>query len=679
MKRFLIMLSTALAVLFLYAGCSKKAYRNGTYTETVPGNNGDVTVAVAIATNKITGISIVKSSETPGLGDKAFEKLIPQIIKTQSVTVDAVSGATHSSNALKEAVAAALAAADTAGAGRTVTTFKPGTYTGTATGNNGPLTVTLTVSKDRMESLTVDSVESPGIGKTAIELLTRRVLDNQSLKIDTISGATVTTAAFREALAAAVDKSGITRSILESKPVACPAKTDTPVEKSADVIIVGAGGAGFAAAATILESGASVIMIEKNEYVGGNTARAGGTLNAPDPERQKPLGIDDSVERFFQNTMEAGDNKANHALVRILAANALDARHWLSAHGTQWTEKIYETIGGLWPRSMDEKDKIAYNGFIAPLLKVVDEKGGEIILNCRAYQLEKDASGRVTKVLARDTRNGQEYVFTAGKSVILTTGGYAANPAMVEKYDHITGIPTSNAPTSTGDGIDMGLGIGAALTGMEYIQVHPHGNPKTGNLESAFAGVIKNTIYVNKEGKRFTEESGRRDVISNDTMKQTGKTMYAIFDSEGGFYTGIKMIPDLKTQEEKGNIFEAATIGELAKNAGLDSENLVATVDRYNSLVRAGKDTDFNKDEVGLEIRTGPFYCVPLSPTLHHTMGGLEINTKAQVLDGTGKVIPGLYAAGEVTGGIHGSNRVGGNALTDCVVFGRIAGANSIR
>ena len=449
----------------------------------------------------------------------------------------------------------------------------------------------------------------------------------------------------------------------------------------ADVIIIGAGGAGFAAATEALENGATVIILEKNEMIGGNTARAGGTLNAPDPERQSKMNppVEDSVERFIQNTLEAGDFKADPKLVEVLCSHSLEARHWLTDHGTKWTEMVYQTIGGLWPRSLDEKDKIAYNGFIAPLAKTVDKLGGKVILNCKAESLVPDETGRVREVVAFDTKNGQEYRFTAKKAVILATGGYAASAALVKKYNNLSGLPTSNAPTSTGDGIEMGLKAGAALEGMDYIQIHPHGNPVTGGLQSHFAGVIKNAIYVNKEGKRFVEESGRRDVISNATIAQTGQVMYSIFDSEGGFYAGVKELPpvELENLTSKGYLYVGDSLEDLAKKVGIDADGLKATVARYNELVAAGKDTDFEKDEVELPIAKAPFYCVPLSPTLHHTMGGLKINTEAQVLREDGSVIPGLYAAGEVTGGIHGSNRVGGNALTDCVVFGRIAGKNA--
>ncbi|MBQ3403680.1 MAG: flavocytochrome c [Synergistaceae bacterium] len=667
------------AVMLLCVGA--EAYTPGTYTAKANGFNPAVPVEVQVTfdAEKITDIKILNHDDQP-FGPQAFPKVIPAILEAQSTKVDGMTGATMSSNALKEAVDNCIAQAS-GKVSDVVSTFKPGTYTATVTGHNGPLTVTMTFTEDKITELKAEGTESPGIGTAAIEILTGEILKNQSIACDAISGATVTSGAFLAAVRDCLKQSGVTLSVLEAREIAYPAKSDEPVKMEADVIIIGAGGAGFAAATEALENGATVIILEKNEMIGGNTARAGGTLNAPDPERQSKMNppVEDSVELFIKNTLEAGDYKADPKLVEVLCSHALEARHWLTAHGTQWTEMVYQTIGGLWPRSLDEKDKIAYNGFIAPLAKRVNELGGKVVLNCRADSLVPDESGRVREVVAYDTKNGQEYRFTAKKGVILATGGYAASAALVKKYNGLSGLPTSNAPTSTGDGIEMGLKVGAALEGMDYIQIHPHGNPVTGGLQSHFAGVIKNAIYVNKEGKRFVEESGRRDVISNATIAQTGQVMYSIFDSEGGFYAGVKELPpaELENLTSKGYLFVGSTLEELAGKAGIDPEGLKATVARYNELVAAGKDTDFEKDEVDLPIGKAPFYCVPLSPTLHHTMGGLKINTEAQVLREDGSVIPGLYAAGEVTGGIHGSNRVGGNALTDGVVFGRIAGKNA--
>ena len=659
-------------VLNVYAaGNTKESYKDGTYSIVVSGHNKDIKIDTTFKGNSIVKIE-AKHEETKGLGDTAINQTIKTIIEKQSTDIDTISGATVSSKALLDGVKETESMAK-GEPKKLVNTFKAGTYTSTVTGHNGEMTVKVDFSTDKIKDIKVDHVESNGIGTAAIDIIVSEVLNNQSLAVDSVSGATVTSNALIMGINNCVEQTGISKEVLR-KPIAVPKKNEKAIQKTVDVVIIGAGGSGFAAATEVVENGGTVIILEKNEYIGGNTARAGGTLNAPDPERQSKIGVEDSVELFYKNTMEAGDNKSNPELVKVFSENALAARKWLSAHGTKWTENVYQTIGGLWPRSMDEKDKVAYNGFIEPLEKIVLDKGGDIILNCKAEEILTGADGKVIGVKAVDTRNGQVYELTAIKGVIIATGGYGANQEMVKKFNNVEGLPTSNAPTSTGDGIEMAVKIGAATEGTEYIQIHPHGNPMTGGLQSHFAGVIKNSIYVNKEGKRFTEESGRRDTISEDTIKQTGQVMYSIFDSKGGFYAGVLKLKNKEDLINKKYLYEADTLEELAKKAGLDAKGLTATVSHYNKLVESGKDTDFEKDELEQKIETGPFYCVPLSPTIHHTMGGIKINTDAQVINNSGKIIKNLYAAGEVTGGIHGTNRIGGNALTDCVVFGRIAG-----
>ena len=495
-------LTLALVLVSVFS-FSAEAYTPGTYTAKANGFNPAVPVEVQVTfdADKITDIKILNHDDQP-FGPQAFPKVIPAIIEAQSTKVDGMTGATMSSNALKEAVENCIAQAS----GKTsdvVNTFKPGTYSATVTGHNGPLTVTMTL---------------------AIEILTGEILNNQSIACDAVSGATVTSGAFLAAVRECLKQSGITLSVLEAREIAYPAKSDKRIDMEADVIIIGAGGAGFAAATEALENGATVIILEKNEMIGGNTARAGGTLNAPDPERQSKMNppVEDSVERFIQNTLEAGDFKADPKLVEVLCSHSLEARHWLTDHGTKWTEMVYQTIGGLWPRSLDEKDKIAYNGFIAPLAKTVDKLGGKVILNCKAESLVPDEKGRVREVVAFDTKNGQEYRFTAKKAVILATGGYAASAALVKKYNNLSGLPTSNAPTSTGDGIEMGLKAGAALEGMDYIQIHPHGNPVTGGLQSHFAGFRRGE---RKKGRNL-QRNDRSDWAGNVLdIRQRGRIL----------------------------------------------------------------------------------------------------------------------------------------------------------
>ena len=295
------------AVMLLCVGA--EAYTPGTYTAKANGFNPAVPVEVQVTfdAEKITDIKILNHDDQP-FGPQAFPKVIPAILEAQSTKVDGMTGATMSSNALKEAVDNCIAQAS-GKVSDVVSTFKPGTYTATVTGHNGPLTVTMTFTEDKITELKAEGTESPGIGTAAIEILTGEILKNQSIACDAISGATVTSGAFLAAVRDCLKQSGVTLSVLEAREIAYPAKSDEPVKMEADVIIIGAGGAGFAAATEALENGATVIILEKNEMIGGNTARAGGTLNAPDPERQSKMNppVEDSVELFIKNTLEAGD------------------------------------------------------------------------------------------------------------------------------------------------------------------------------------------------------------------------------------------------------------------------------------------------------------------------------------------------------------------------------------
>ena len=306
------------------------------------------------------------------------------------------------------------------------------------------------------------------------------------------------------------------------------------------------------------------------------------------------------------------------------------------------------------------------SGIINALKSTVPDEN--IMLNTKATELIVE-DGKVTGVKAYDVVTGQQYALSG--NVILATGGYGANAALVAQLHSIPELMTSNAASSTGDGMLMAQEIGAALEGMENIQIHPHGNPKTGALQSHFAGSVTNSIYVNKEGKRFVQETGRRDDISNATLAQTDHIMFSIYDARTASDSSDSAV-------ELGNAYKADTLEELAVQAGIDAAGLIAEVAHYNEMVDAGADADFGKKAVELRIEEAPFYCVPLSPTIHHTMGGLKIDTDTRVYNETGEVIDGLYAAGEVTGGIHGSNRIGGNAITDIIVYGRIAGANAL-
>ena len=336
-------------------------------------------------------------------------------------------------------------------------------------------------------------------------------------------------------------------------------------------------------------------------------------------------------------------------------------------------------IGALYPRAQfpRAKDGVSpistYDAYIKPLADKVKAAGSSILTNMQVVDIVRE-NGRVTGVIAQD-KNGKKHAFTASKGVILAAGGYGANLAMVKKYNGISVTATSNQPGTTGEVIEEAVKDGAALEGMAWIQIHPHGNPKNGDLESNIAGRPQDTPYVNKLGLRFADETGRRDDISHGILAQPGKVAFSIYDQKT--IDAKKVRPEhIERAITHGYAFRANSLPELAKAAGISAEGLEKTIAVYNEAAKLQSDSALSvpKAVIGWPVDKAPYYCVPITVTIHHTMGGLKIDEETRVLDQNGKPIPGLFAAGEITGGIHGDNRLGRNALTDLLVFGHIAG-----
>lgn len=555
-------------------------------------------------------------------------------------------------------------------------TFNPGKYEGEGMGYGGPIKVELELDEEKIVAVNVLAHdETTRISGPAIERIPEAIVEHQSIEIDTVSGATFSSLGIISAVKDAFEKSGSDIALIK-KEVVKPEITKTDEEKSAEVIVVGGGGAGLAAVVSAYENGAeSVILVEKMPILGGNTMRAGGAYNAVNPEKQKAQGIEDSVEKHFQQTYEGGHKVADQALVDVLVKNAMDGVDWLEGYGLKWQEKIGSVIGSMWERSNQTVAPLG-TGYIEVLEKVAADNGCEFLLETKATELIVE-DDRVVGVKAES--NEKNYVLKAEKGVIIATGGYGASPKMAREYlgdgvytkDNLPeNIPSTNSPGALGDGIIMAEAIGAKVIDMEHVQLLPMPGDKFGpsiNVEDSF--------FINKEGKRYVKEDGARDEICLATFEQPDGQYYMINDS--------KIIPesrltlsgeDLDKLIDKGIVVEANSLEELAEAIGVPAENLKETCDKFNEYVENKEDPEFGRGVWGDKIDQAPFYATLRYPALHHTMGGIKINTKTEVLNENDQPIPGLYAAGEVTGGIHGANRLGGNAIADIIVFGKIAG-----
>lgn len=570
--------------------------------------------------------------------------------------------------------------------------YTPGTYTAEVTGMKN-MKVSVTFSADAITDITLEQEETPGIGAPVCESMPKEIIELQGLGIDTVAGATLTSNAILAGVADCVKQAGGDVDALKAvKKEAAKAEDE---ELTADVVVIGAGGAGMAAAVTANQQGKSVIVVEKTSNMGGNTALAGGALNAVDDGSETALARNDSVDFHYKQTYEGGDKQGDPELVRTLVENAWDGVEWLKSLGMEFQDGVFTVTGGMWERAHKPVEPEG-SGFFKTYKAYMEKNNGITMkYNTKAEHLIVE-NGVVTGVVCTG-ETGNKVTVKANNGVVLATGGFSRNVEMRQKYNQETklwptldeSIPSTNTPAITGDGIVMAEEIGAELIQMGNIQMLPLGDPKTGSLSGNIEHAVESRIFVNKEGKRFVNEGGRRDEMTLGLFAQPDTTMYIVMDSDtypkGDEVNNFnEKICDLV---DAGRAYKADTLEELAEKIGVPSENLVASVEEYNRHCQGG-DLEGQPDEFGRTLFTdtdkvnngindAPFYAAVRVPTVHHTMGGVKINTNAEVIDTKGNVIPGVYAAGEVTGGIHGSNRLGGNALTDTVVFGRIAGTNA--
>ena len=566
--------------------------------------------------------------------------------------------------------------------------MKDGTYTEVVPGHNAPMTVKVTIKDNRITAIdTSKNLETIGVGKVALKLMTDKILKNQSLGVDAITGASLSSMSLKAAVGACIEKAG---GDLKAWQKNVEKHATAPVTLQGDVVVIGGGGAGLAAAISANQNGAKVVILEKMGFLGGSTNVSEGALNAPDPQRQGPQGIDDSVQKFYDQTMKGGHNVGNPELVKHLCEGAYPAVEWLESIGVKFKDEVGTATGALWQRSHYPATPSG-NSYIRVFEKYIAEHPNvQVITDIEAKDVLKDADGRVTGVLAKHNKTGRYTLFKAEKGVIIATGGFGANVKLRQEvntgvfkdYDLGKSIGCTNFQKSAqGSGILMGKEVGANVIGMADIQVHPCGTPGTGLMEMIRTSG-RNRVFINTDGNRFVNEGAARDVLAKAIFAQKDSTYYVLVNHLR--YPSLTWVDRngarVGDMIDLGRVVAADTLEELAAKLKMPVENLKGSIDTYNAVVRGEK-----KDPLGFvannkadKVMTeGPWYACQKVPTVHHTMGGLQINADAQVLDVNGKVIPGLYAAGETTGGIHGSNRLGGNAIADCMVFGRTAGTNA--
>ncbi|WP_026476322.1 FAD-dependent oxidoreductase [Alkaliphilus transvaalensis] len=652
-----------------------------------------------------------------------------------------------------------------------------GSYEGTAAGMQGPMTVKIAVEDSKITEIEfIENSETDYVVKVAIERIPAQIIEHQSLAIETVTGATLTSFAIINAVTNAAKNAGLDVDALKQNKIVVTPKE--PQTWDTDVLVMGGGGAGLSAAISAAEEGARVILIEKGSVLGGNTLLAGAAYNAVDVEAQNQmiltrgqkdtldgyLALDPNdpnlkfdvfpeweevltelkadINEFYSNNIgkKAGedlpgfDSSALHMwhmytgglrelingnwiapevhLARQLAVHSLDAFKWMGEIGLEASygaDAKYgdapgtgTVLGAMWPRTHNFMSGALR---IPHLAKVAEEKGVTIYTETKGTELLVDASGKIVGAKAEQI-DGTQITINTTNGVVLATGGYCADPTMVKEYDSYWGDDlttrtlSTNMGTNTGDGILMGLKIGAAVSGMEVAQMMPSSSPVKGTMTDGIWSDAAEQIWIDGEGNRFVNEYAERDVLAKASLALDNGIFYIIYAGRGDIgkpdqqLKGSDYNPRVAAMVEGGHVWYGKNLAELAEASktsaagvapAFTEEQLRNTIEKYNSYVANQKDVDFHKEVIAgaidLEyIESNDDVGIIISPrkaSLHHTMGGVVIDVESRVLDGGGNIIPGLWAAGEVTGGVHGGNRLGGNAITDIFVFGRIAGINA--
>lgn len=554
---------------------------------------------------------------------------------------------------------------------------------GTGMGKHGNVKVEVVTDGNDIERLAViESRETSSLGEPAMSQLEKLILDNQTLNVDMVTGATLSSMAYLTAIEDALKQQGIDVDEWKERDAA---QFELPeLESSYDVIVIGGGGAGYTAAISAANKGQSVLLMEKLGTTGGSTALSGGEMAVPNNwlQMNSEDDIEDSPEQLVKDMLEGGDNLGDPELVEVIANGTKDASEWLTYEaGVSWEPDLLFFGGHSVKRSI-----IPTGHTGATMIVALDNRADSIdeltvVTNLQATELITNDEGAVTGVKAKNLITDEEMTFDCG-AVVLATGGFGANAAMRAEANPEYGdaYKSTDCVGATGDGLTMAKALGADLVDMELIQTYPTCDVDTGALlYLCDMRLDENAIMVNKEGERFVEELDRRDVLSEAILDQTDEKAYMIWDQAGADAVGIfDIYPDeYDNLAARDLIIKGDTIEEVCEPLGVDAAALQETLNTWNSYVDQGSDPDFNYRGEMHKIETAPYYLVVYKPAVHYTMGGLHINTDAQVLDAEGNPIEGLYAAGEVAGHKMGSNRLGSTSMADIYTFGRIAGDNA--
>lgn len=444
-----------------------------------------------------------------------------------------------------------------------------------------------------------------------------------------------------------------------------PTQTVDNLKEEYDAIIVGSGGTGLAAAIQAHQYGLNVAILEKNSFLGGNTMRASSGMNAAESIVQARLGVNDSMQKFYDETLKGGGYLNDREMLHYFVEHAPLAIAWLEDLGIKVDDLTI--TGGMSKKRTHRPSSMAPIGafLVNNLLKLADERHIPIFIDSKVTNLLQDKNKKITGV---EVNNGRQI---RAKAVLLATGGFGAAKDLIAKYrPDLRDYKTTNQTGATGDGLKLADKVGAQLEQLELVQVHPTVQQYTDHaylIGEAVRG--EGAILVDHQGKRFINELSTRKIVSNAITETPEHSAYLIFDQ--GVIDRVKAI---EFYDSINLVVHGNTIEELAANIKVPAANLKATLQNWNEAVEKNSDDEFGRTTGMASLDHAPYYAIHIAPAIHYTMGGIHIAPDTRVYDINGNFIAGLYAAGEVSGGLHGNNRIGGNSIAETIIFGREAG-----
>ncbi len=690
-KRVFKLLVVSLIVIAMITGCSKgkSQMKPGEYVVEVKGMQ-PMTMKVTLTESEIKAIEIVEQDETKGIADEALNEFPLRLVESQDLTIDTVSGATITSDAVVEGVKMAIKEAggnpDEFGAPTGTLEYKEGTYTGKAEGHNGEIVVEVEFSKDEIKNITVkESSETEHLSDLVYELMPKEIVEEQSLNVDTVTGATVTSSAYKNAIKDAVKQAGADPRLL-NKPSTKVLSTDVK-DLETDVLVVGGGSAGVSAALSADQAGHKVIIIEKNAMYGGHTALSGGWTLITDSKIQKDRGVtNDTKQSAYDDVMANGGDNSNPEMLQLFVDHMGAAADWTVDYAGA---KVPDTLKVLPENVVDRA--IVYEGggrgVSDALVAKMNETDVEQYLNTKAEELIME-DGEVVGVVAK-AKDGTTYNIKA-ESVVLATGGHGARRDLLGSS--LDNYVYYGASLASGDGVDLGVSAGGVSEDMSFVEIFENGVEwKPGIAKSTFNGSMAaweaGGILVDRNGKRVVNEKGMGPDIVAEQAKQEDARLFMLMDQAtfdsfreniGGYGISEQMLDGWLENNGKETPYFAhgKSLEEVSKILDVNVENLKETIERYNGFVDKGVDEDFGRDAKYMtqKIGDGPYYLVEQVPRYATTLGGLQVNTNLQVINADGSVIKGLYAIGDTASGVRGDNSISGSDVAWAITSGYLIG-----